>query len=506
MEMAHIGVGGKVLLDRVLPVGAGAARDPQLRVGPEGRLYLLWREEGESDGAVHYALLEGDGTPVEQPRTLSDPAYRVVDAPRLTLDGRGRLHALWADEAGIRWAVLAPEGTVLAGPTLLIPEGRSPAVQIDDRGWLHLAWQQRVGANTQGVYYAVLDPESGELSEPEEMAAVFLRTGQRIEGPAVGLDPETGYVLWAVQDLREVASRGRYVFFPLELPRQKRVKAMQLEQGGSPAGLYPLDGQRTVLLVALSEMVRGPEGRADPQIAVLVLVQDQMPEYEVWGLAQVGGEGRPALPAPAREIGAMGRGQGQESVALAWEVEHIVTASGRPSVKPVLGVDDRSYLHLAWLETGGFGQYRVVYASTAPEVKRAYNALTLWDVVDAAFSTVLRLSVVVVTLVPMLILWALLPLAGLLVYHMVTGEEGVETVRSRLVLGGMLALEMALVFLFPPRVDVAWSSSRWVVPAATAAVVTARVLRGRGDSLLFASFFLFTGLHGLLQLVVYFLL
>lgn len=273
--------------------------------------------------------------------------------------------------------------------------------------------------------------------------------------------------------------------------------------------MYPLDGQRMPLLVALSEIVPGTEGSAQPQVAVIALVQDEMPEYEVWGLARATAGGRRGLPALVQMTQTVEVAEEREPGALEWEVEQVVTASNCPSVRPVLAVDGQSHLHLAWLETGGFGQYRVVYASTAPEVKRAYNALTLWDVVNAVFSTALRLSVVVLAVGPMLLLWALVPLMGLLVYHMVTGEEGLDTARSRLMVGGALVVEVVLTFLFPPRVDIVWTPLRWVAPpitAALAAVLTARVLRRRGDSLLFTSFFLFTGVHGLLQLVVYFLL
>lgn len=505
LELARIDGAGKVLLDRVLEVGEGAAYDPQLEGGADGRLHLLWREGSGANSTVRYVELEEDGTPGGESLVLNDPTHEVLDAPRLVLDAAGRLYALWADSVGIRWAVLTAEGGLSNQPSLLVTNGRSPAARSDSRGRLHLAWQQQVGGSTYGVYYAALDPESEILSTPQEMATVFLRTGQQLKGPAIGLDPETGYVLWEVQDMREVSSQGRYAFFPLDLPRQRRVNALRLKQGSDPMGMYPLKGQQSPLLVALSEMVATPGGM-EPQIAVIALVQDQAPEYEVHGLAQVMPGGRHGLLVRTREMGTAGVSHGQEAVG--WETEHIVTASSRPSVKPVLTADDRGHLHLAWLETGGFGEYRVVYASTAPEVKRAYNALTLWDVVDTVFGGVLRLSVVVLAAIPMFILWALVPLLGLLAYHLATGEEGLESLRSWLVLGLMLVLEVALTFIFPPRVDVAWAPLRWVAPPVAtilAAVSTVLVLRRRGDSLLFTSFFLFSGVQGLLQLILYFL-
>lgn len=506
LELAHIGADGEVLLNRVLPVGAETARDPQLQVGLDGRLHLLWREMEEPHAAIHYVMLSADGTSVGQPQVLSDPTRWAEGAPRLALDPAGRLHALWADEVGIQWAMLSAEGTLLEGPVLLVPEGRFPAVQVDNHRQLHLAWQQWIGRNTRGIYYSVFDPESGETSEPEEIALVFQRTGQRIEGPTLGLDAETGYVLWSALDVREVSSRGQYAFFPLDLPGQKRINALRLEEGRNPSGMHALEGQRTPLLVALSETV-GEGWEAEPQIAVVAVAQGRMPEYEVWGLARATNGGRRAFPVLAQQ--AVGPPRELEPVTQEWEAEHVVTASNLPSVKPVLVIDDRSYLHLTWLEPGGFDQYRVIYASTAPDVMRAYNALTLWDVVDPVFRHVFRLSLVVLVSGPMLVLWALVPFGGLVLYHLITGEEDLDTTRPRLVLGAALALEVALTFCFPPRVVVVWPPLRWVAPVVTAALataVTARMLRHRGDSPLFAWFFMFTGIHSLLLLAIYFLI
>ena len=107
LELARVGGDGEILLDRVLPVGTRKARDPQLTVGRDGRLHLLWREHGGSRVGVQYALLEPDGTPVGQPQILSDPDDWVLGVPRLIQGAEGRLNALWADDAGIDTAGLA---------------------------------------------------------------------------------------------------------------------------------------------------------------------------------------------------------------------------------------------------------------------------------------------------------------------------------------------------------------------------------------------------------------
>lgn len=180
-------------------------------------------------------------------------------------------------------------------------------------------------------------------------------------------------------------------------------------------------------------------------------------------------------------------------------------------MKPVLIADDRSHLHLAWLETGGFGEYNVVYASTAPEVMENYNTLTLVDALNAAFNSVFRFSTVILSLISALATWAVVPLVGLAVYHVVTSEETLATMRSRAAIIMALAVEVALTFVLPPRIgmDITWPVLRWVLPVITAtvtAVVTVSIVRRREDMHLFGAFFLFTVMNSLLQIILYLLL
>ena len=470
LELAHVGADGELLLNHVLSVGGGEASDPQLRTMIGGRLLLLWREGEYPHSTVRYILLETDGVLVGQPQTLSDPAIPVLDAPRLVADAEGCYHVIWADDAGIKWVVLDDEGALLAGPTLLNATGRFPAVRADDQGKLHLIWQQRQRARVESLYYIVLDPKdaSGAVGEPEEIAQIVLSAGQGLGEPVIGLTPETGYVFWVIRDFKYVSSSSEYAFFPLESPQQKQIEPLQLRQGRYPEGIYSLETTQTPLLVALSESVPDPEviGAVRSQIVVI----------------------------------ALGQGEGED----------VVTASVQASLKPTLVVDDRANLHLAWLETTEFGVYRVVYASTAPAVMENYNALTIWDVLDTVFSNLFRFSTLIVALVAVLIMWAVLPFLVLVIYHLVTSEETLNTARSWGALIVALALEVALTFLQPPLfgVEADWPALRWVAPALAAlgaALVMANVCRRRKYMHLFAAYFLFAGVNGLLQMVMYFL-
>ena len=209
----------------------------------------------------------------------------------------------------------------------------------------------------------------------------------------------------------------------------------------------------------------------------------------------------PALP-PAGGCTPSAAGVGRNG----WPEDHyVVTASARPSLKPSLAVDAQGNLHLTWLETGGFGVYRVAYASTAPGVKRAYDALTLWDVVNGAMGVAMQLFLAL-GLAPLLaIVWSLVPLMWLIGYHMVTGHESVTAPGAWVVFGVSVLLEVVSTYLISP-----YRSSLPVIlyrtlPLATAGVALALavlVLRKRREPSLFGGFFVFALTHGFLQVVI----
>jgi hypothetical protein len=378
----------------------------------------------------------------------------------------------------------------------VIPEGHSLLVQVDNGGRLHLVWQQETRINTRSVHYAALDPEKGELSDPEEITEILLNDRLQLEDVAFGLSEDTGYVLWSEYD----EGFDRYLFpyasFSLDAPQQKQVSLWHLKAGDGPTAISSLEGQYTPLPVAIGERVTG--------------LGQNLAHYLISNESAIASGEDLELQIALITVGTVGIEQ--DEIQDENEIgEQIITASPRASMKPVLAIDDRSYYHLAWLETGGFGQYRLIYASTAPEVLEEYNALTLWDVLDIAFSKLFRFSLLVVAVILTFIVWAIIPLLGLVVYHLVTSEETLDTVRSRVVLVTVLAVEVALTLALPPRIagmEAILPTLRWGVPPVTAVVagvVTASVMRRRGDIHLFATFFLFTILNNVLQMALFLL-
>jgi hypothetical protein len=467
LELAHIGIDGEVLWDRVLPVGTESARNPKLQVGSDERLHLVWREEEHPYHTIRYTILEADGTLMDQPQLLSDPTREVFgDTYQLVFDAEGRLHVFWADSAGIQWATLSTEGVLLQAATLLVAEGRAPAAQLDSVGQIHLSWQHRADAYNCEIRYAVLDPQSGEVTNPETMVQIRVRFGQVIEGPTIGLEPEGGYLFWTIQDNRDVSNHSEYAYFPLDLPMQPQINSLPLRWGSDPITVHPLSDQQTPLLVAFSEQIGGYMNPTF-QVALIALTQG----------------------------GASG-------------TEDVITGSDDASLEPTLLMGSGSELHLTWLETSGFRTYDVVYASTSSEIMQAYNALTLTDVINIVFGGAMEfVSTAVLTIVPMLFMWAVGPLLVLVLYHVFSGEERLDLLQSRVMLVVLLALEVVLSIVLPPLQELTWAPLRWVAPLASAgaaAVITALTLRRREESQLFVAFFVFTGVYSLLHLLVYF--
>jgi hypothetical protein len=468
LELVRIGSNGEVLQDSILLIGRGASRDPQMQVGTDGRLHVIWREEEQPNHTANYALLESDGTAVGQPQTISDPASRVMlDTPILLSDGTGSLHAVWTGEDGIYWVVINGEDTVVDEPVLLLPGGQSPAAQMDTEGQLHLAWRQREDANTFDLRYAVLDPQSGEMGEQEVITRLFIRVGQAFEGLSFGLEEETAYMFWTIRDNRDVSSITQYAFLPLDRSREALVATLPLLRGINPAAVYPLSGQQASLKAVLSEDMGYTQGSSE--IALLNLSQGTIPGT-----------------------------QGEE----------FITESGGASMEPTIVQDSESDYHLTWLEAAGFRRYLVVYASTAVGVRDVYNSLGLRDYVDLVFNGFVEfLSTTVLTIVPMLFLWAVIPTLVIVVYHFATGEERLDLWHSRVILAVVLILEIALTAMYPPSQISSWPPLRWVAPLASAAVAaagTALALRRSEESRLFTTFFTFTGIHSILQMLIYY--
>ena len=544
LRVVRVGARGQVVADRAPASGAHVPREPHLLVGPEGEIHLIWRETGERRSLLTYARLDSAASVQVGPFPLS-LAGDEAQSPHLAFNRQGGVEVFWTGQAGIYWATLSAEGEMQGEPVLLVKDGGDVSVQMDHEGIFHLAWLQEIDQNVEVVYYASLNPEHKDLSQPEEMTRLFLRVGQSVESLVIGLDTDIGYILWAIQDMKYVTSSAQYAFFPLEIPRQKKVRDLQLDAGGNPLSLWAAPGQYEKLLVALAETVMTPDGPG-LQIGVITLRGEQSSGDYVWAavgtrlstdsrlaglrLGDSADHGRPVTGVPwwYRDQGeghirwvqiaspiALHVYANNPQLAIRYspfvqsdwpEDQVVVTASGSPSLKPSLAVDAQDNLHLSWLETGGFGAYRVAYASTTSEVKQAYNRLTVWDVTDRVMGMAMQFFLAVGLTPVLAIYWSLFPLMWLLLYLLFTGHESLTVSGARVAFGVSVLLEVISTYLVYPHRSRMSPVLQWTVPLATAAVallLALLYLRKRDEKPLFGAFFVFAIANGLLQVMCF---
>jgi len=526
LHVAQLGTRGQVISNRSPALEMKMPREPLLLVGPEDKNHLVWLETAEERSVLTYALVSGAGSVQAGPLTVSlvgDEAH----FPQMIFNQRGEVELFWIGHTGVYRATLSAEGDVVSEPALLVEGGENVSVQMDQAGVLHIAWLQSVGLNMKAIYYATLGPGEQNLGQPEEMARFFRRTGQVVQSFVIGIDADTGYILWVVQDMKYVTSSARYAFFPLEIPRQKKVRDLPLVGGGNPLNLAVMRGQNENVLAALTETVMMPSG-PQLQIAVIVVRGEQQSGDQVSldrGLAdsRLGGQvdrRRSALAVPrwARVVSpialhlplhVLGYVGSLQPAYEDWpDGQIIVTASDYPSLKPSLTMDAEGNLHLSWLETGGFGIYRVAYASTAPQVRQAYNRMTVWDVTDQALGLAMKLFMAVGLTPVLAIYWSLFPLGWLLVYLLTTGREHLTTPGAWVALGISVVLEVVSTYLYYPHKSRMPLILQWIAPLSTAAVgllLATLYLRKRDDKPLFGTFFVFAIVHGVLQVMCFIL-
>jgi hypothetical protein len=509
LHVVRLGEHGQTIADRRPALGAEVPREPHFLIGPGGGIHLTWLETAGERSILTYAQLDSDGSVRVAPIALS-PAGDEARSLNLAFNRQGEVEIFWIGVAGIYHTVLSAHGDVKSKPVLLVEDGEALDVQVDQRGVFHLAWLQEAEAGEKVVTYAILDPERNGLSQPEEMARISLRIGQTVESLVVGMDAHTGYVLWVVQDMKYVTSSAKYAFFPLEIPRQKKVRDLELERGGNPLGLWTIRGQHDTLLVAMTETVMSSDG-PQLQISILPLQGEQTPG--IYARALTGSRGSrlatpSAMPVPKYDDSSriaehesrvtdhesrIPRRKSQLS-PIDWpDHQIVVTASDYPSLKPSLTVDGRGELHAAWLETGGFGVYRVAYAGTADGVKTAFNRPTVWDVTDRVLGLAMEFFAAVGLTPVLAIYWSLVPLAWLLVYLFVSGREHLTMPGTWAAFGVAVLLEVISTYLIAPY-------------RGSLSPLLQRVFPFADEKHLFGAFFVFAIVHGLLQVMGFVLL
>jgi len=449
----------------------------------QGNMHLAWLAGEDGEQGLFHSLLDYNGEALSEPTRLSPPGKEVKDY-QMCLGQEGRIEVFWSAEEGIYYLGLDPQQVGDSNlPTLIVPQGTDPSAQVDRSGMIHLAWLQEPSPQVKELYYAAFQG-FGQGPSPDEVKGIKLTEFGKwvnvvLHGPVLGLDTEYVYIFWSLEHgagVRAGTARLYYASFPLGqasplAPTLLRISNLEPVYTSSQGEYnyrwltYPLGGQGSDFL-AMPSIVEGQQQPTLDELAVVFNVQVtfgvKASKSSIRDLETTG----PGLkPSPGSLVTRFGVGRDlyptrpglRPKIQLAMAVftkgkmkGYELAANTRSvSMRPNLQVDPASNLHLAWIDTAGFGRYDVYYASTLPEAKAWLDRTSPQDVLlkaaELGFGILSGMA-----LLPLAGFWVLPPLIWMGLFYLLAGEEELELRRVKVALGIAVALYLGAKLVFLP--------------------------------------------------------
>jgi len=364
------------------------------------------------------------------------------------------------------------------------------------------------------LYYAELVGSAPDLSLAPaaglKLTDISFPDGGIYYGPEIGLDEKNVYVLWSVQNmgggLTPTSAFSYYTTFEIGAPPDgpgnaqvisvpSAIRPDYVEMASRERGFTELASMPTSAAYG-SDFVNTPmtvvgQGAALP-VAYSVLTESRA-ESQIRVASVVLSDGRPT------------------GYQLASQTS---TASLMPALAEAPGPEGG--LHLAWLDTAGFKEYEVYYATTAPEARRwldrtsnADLALGAGELVFGVFSGL--------GLLPIAGVWTFPALVWVVGFFIATGHEDLDRRGTQIGFAVAVLLYVAVKILLLPglfigtpflhQVPAAWAVVLGIaVPSVLLVIALAVVylyVRRAERATIFAAYLFFALTDVVLTLVLY---
>ncbi len=507
---AHLDREAQVLRNEALQVETPLPRRPQLLTDGEGRVHLAWlSRQGDIQrlyqrvlypavAAGSTFLLSGEGEDVG-----SFTMYRTAD---------GQIAFVWGSESATGEHGLVHVRLDAPGErAILTDEALDPFAVVDRAGTVHVAWFRQRALTAYDVYYATLQGEgpSATMAPAEglKLTDLVVTEGAILYGPLVGLDVETVYILWAEQNLggglTPTAAFSYYVAFPIDSPAAAHARRIGLppstrpeyEDVRSPYGFGVLGPLSTVDVAAYSSNFVSAPAVVSTQLDQLAVAFSLMTESEARQEIQIA----TALLAGGEPVG-----------------YQLASKTSSASLVPSIAANGQHNLHLAWLDTAGFGDYEVYYASAAPDARRWLDRTTTDDVVQRG-AGVLFGVLSGVGLLPIAGIWSFPAVVWVVVFFIATGQEDMDRRATQVGFAVGVLIDMGIKILLMPGLFAGTPflqqvPARWAVPLGIAvplAILTLslltvyRYLRRAERATIFKAILIFVGVDVGLTLLLY---
>jgi len=431
---------GAIQVSTDLEISGTHPSDPRLLLNVDGSLSVLWTDNPAIPRALFLARFSRSGQLLSGPTRLSTEGVRVSTyAVADNLDGSHDV--FWANEipteGGVYHLRLSENGQVASANRLLIPNGAEPTLQVAADGMIHLAWVEERVLRANDIYYAVFDPSTGELGPRTRVSFYKTATGLVSYAPVLGLDKDTVYLFWALErrggGLVGAGNAETYaVSFPLDEPAFVEAVTIDIPRTARPkydaaAGSLPYqqlasaDAGWPTSLLYMPATLGGQHEELGVFLAAQVATRNQSSREVVW------------------VIFANGELKGYQ----------LPTKLGN-ALRPTGVIDERGNVHLAWLNSAGFGRYEVYYASTSDVVKANLDRVTIQDRAMDFFGALWMLAPALGFFPPILLLWSFASLLWVIGFYFIKTEGGLDRRPAQIALVVAILLYLfSKLFLMP---------------------------------------------------------
>ncbi|MDH7486200.1 MAG: hypothetical protein QHJ81_07960 [Anaerolineae bacterium] len=507
---------GRVARDEMLATSLFLPREPQLVLDGSGVLHLFCLarlRSSEPEGLFHLPIGQ-EGQPLAEPVRLSGADETVTSMAALA-DRAGQVEVFWAVEGGPAPGIYHHRlGQEPVSTALVVPQGEYPAAAVDAEGGMHLAWLQGRQGGQKEIRYAFFPGGDVGPAQGAVVASLHVGTGTLLQRPALGLDSSHVYIFWSAEyrgGLQAGSAETSWASFPLGRPDRSRTNQVLLpgEYPGLPFGRLPSPTWQARLtqrlLPDLWELP--PEGvtRYSGFVYMPALAFGQWPELPVALSMMI----RYRAHDYVQPVMALFQGGQLLGYQVAGRTRHF-------SLYPRLAGDQAGNLHLVWVDQAGWGNYEIIYATTAAAARAHLDRLDATDVLVGVVDTVWGM-LSGLSLIPLLIPAVFVPLVCIVLYYIFGREDSLQEKGPRVVLlialilylGGKL-LVLSPVFATVPLLDyttgwltpvMQWGSPVFVLALAVLALIL--YIRRAGRPSLFVGFLIFVLVDALLTLVLY---
>jgi hypothetical protein len=354
---------------------------------------LFWLS---NESLFHVAIDPANGEMTAPPQKLSGE-LRVGDYA-VAVNKQGEM-VVWFSGPRIEPGLYRfPDNDLASEPMLLDETGIRPALAFDARGALHALWAHYpMGRPDAAIRYAG-DALNGPRAEDiRTIATAKSALGSVFSGPVMGLTADRAYIFWSIEIRTGVAAGSvdsRYLSFPLNDPQA----ATRPEQLYVPSDYHlPYEewlaegfraGQRSPMVSPRTGKVTQIYANSS-DLNELVIIQRALVQF--------------TMRNNAFQIGTLFFKDGQP------ESYQLLSFTGGDSKSPVIANDADGWLYAAWLERGATEGFRIVYASTNPDIEATYAQLASEDYQSLAAQTLFGL-VSGALLLPFAFMWMIVPL------------------------------------------------------------------------------------------------